>query len=139
MRFLIPFLFASAMLGQRQPVPYSHKLHAGDLKLKCAKCHPNPDPGQSMTFPKPEVCGECHKGQYDHEIKWVRVYQIPGFVDFSHRDHLTAGNTCEECHGPVAQRAQLTREVDLTMGGCMECHRVKKADIGCNYCHARQR
>ena len=118
-----------------QPVPYSHKLHAGDLRLQCSKCHPNPDPGERMTVPKPEVCGECHKGKYDHQINWVRVYQIPSFVDFSHRDHLKAGNTCEECHGPVAERAVIAKETDLTMGGCMECHRVKKAGLGCNFCH----
>ncbi|MDE3198296.1 MAG: cytochrome c3 family protein [Acidobacteriota bacterium] len=121
--------------GPRQPVPYSHKLHAGDLKLACSKCHTNPEPGDLMTYPKPEVCAECHKDKYGREIEWVPVYRIPSFVDFSHREHLKAGNTCEECHGPVAQREVIRRETDLSMGGCMECHRVKKAGIGCNYCH----
>jgi hypothetical protein len=134
--FLLTILTAVAFA--QQPVPFSHKLHAGALKLECASCHPNPDPGETMTLPEPSVCGRCHKGQYDHTITWMRVYQVPGFVDFSHREHLKAGNTCEECHGPVAQRDQLTRETDLSMGGCMECHRVKKASIGCNYCHERR-
>ena len=68
---------AMAQSAPQQPVPYSHKLHAGDLKLKCATCHPNPDPGETMTLPKPSVCGQCHAGKYDREIKWVRVYEIP--------------------------------------------------------------
>ena len=48
----IVILLAGAAFGQQQPVPYSHKLHAGDLRLKCAQCHPNPDPGEAMTLPK---------------------------------------------------------------------------------------
>jgi hypothetical protein len=134
----IALALATALFGQQQPVPFSHKLHAGAIAMKCELCHPNPDPGETMTLPSPDVCGRCHKGQYDHEIAWVRVYRIPSFVDFSHREHLHAGNTCAECHGPVAQRDQLTKEADLTMGGCMECHRVKNASIGCNYCHQQR-
>jgi hypothetical protein len=139
-RFAVLLLAALTAAAQTpapppQPVPYSHKLHAGDLKIKCATCHTNPDPGETMTLPKPAVCGQCHAGKYDHEIKWVRVYEIPSFVFFSHRTHLTAGNTCADCHGQVAQRAQLFRETDISMGGCMNCHREKKVSIDCNFCH----
>ena len=141
MRVLLLVLLATIMSAQNgppQPVPYSHKIHAGDLKLKCAICHPNPDPGETMTLPKPAVCGQCHAGKYDREIKWVRVYEVPSFVDFSHRKHIAAGNTCEECHGPVATRAVMSRETDLTMGGCMNCHREKKASIDCTFCHEQR-
>jgi hypothetical protein len=135
LKLFLLLLAAADVCAQQQPVPYSHKLHAGDLKLKCALCHPNPDPGESMTFPKPAVCGGCHAGQYDREFKWVRVYEVPGFVYFSHRTHIKAGNTCQECHGPVAARIQLTRETDRTMGGCMNCHREKKVSNDCTFCH----
>lgn len=141
MKFLLLMALASAAVAQngpQQPVPYSHQLHAGELKLKCAMCHPNPDPGESMTLPAPSVCGQCHAGKYDHPIKWVRVYQIPGFVEFSHRRHIDAKNTCEDCHGPVASRAIMARETDLSMGGCMNCHREKKASIDCTFCHEQR-
>jgi hypothetical protein len=118
-----------------QPVPYSHKIHAGDLKMKCATCHVNPDPGEMMTFPQPAVCGTCHAGKYDRPIRWVRVYEVPNFVKFSHRAHVSAKNTCEECHGPVATRQQIALETDMTMGGCMECHKQKNASLECNFCH----
>lgn len=72
------------------------------------------------------------------EIKWVRVYEIPSYVNFSHRTHVAAGNQCEECHGPVATRAQLAREGNISMGGCMECHRAKKAGLDCTYCHEQR-
>ena len=91
-----------------------------------------------MTLPKPEVCGQCHAGKYDREIRWVRVYEVPGFVNFSHRAHLAGGTTCEDCHGAVAQREQLAKEKDIAMGGCMNCHRAKKVSIDCTFCHEQQ-
>lgn len=135
---LFPAFHAAAQTGPAQPVPYSHKLHAGDLKLQCASCHTNPDPGEAMTIPQAAGCKTCHaKAPFvtsGEEIKWVRVYQVPNFVFFSHRSHIAA-NTCEDCHGPVAQRVQLAREKDLSMGSCMNCHREKKVSNDCTFCH----
>jgi Cytochrome c7 and related cytochrome c/Class III cytochrome C family len=149
-------LLASFVLAQtqtaapRQPIAYSHQLHAGTLKLKCAMCHTNPNPGEMMKFPAAAVCMQCHSAvktespeiqklaaaaKADKEIKWVRVYEIPSYVNFSHRSHLETGNKCEECHGKVPERAQLFKEGDISMGGCMNCHRLKKASIDCVYCH----
>ncbi|MDQ6676509.1 MAG: cytochrome c family protein [Acidobacteriota bacterium] len=133
-----------------QPIPFSHQEHAGNLKIKCKMCHPNPDPGEVMTLPAASVCMQCHSAiqanspairklavfaRNDREIPWARVYEIPTYVKFSHRAHLESGNTCQECHGPVEQRAQLSKEGDTSMGGCMNCHRLKKASIDCGFCH----
>ncbi len=133
-----------------QPLPFSHKVHAGAAKLPCRMCHPNPDPGDSMTIAPASVCMQCHSSiDADHPaiqklaafsksaapIPWVRVYQIPTYVSFSHRSHLKAGNACQDCHGPVATRDQLFREADISMGGCMNCHRLKKVSIDCTFCH----
>ena len=137
----------------QQPLPFSHKTHAGDMKLQCKMCHPNPDPGETMRIAPAAVCMQCHSSiktdspavqrlaafaKNDREIKWVRVYEIPSYVNFSHRTHLTAGNQCEDCHGPVATRDQLAREGNISMGGCMECHRVKKAGLDCTFCHEQR-
>jgi hypothetical protein len=136
-----------------QPLPFSHQTHAGTAKLPCKTCHPNPDPGETMRIAAPSVCMQCHSAikteslaiqklaaaaKNNSAIKWVRVYEIPSYVNFSHRTHIAAGNKCEECHGPVATRAQLAREGDISMGGCMECHRVKKAGLDCTYCHEQR-
>jgi hypothetical protein len=136
-----------------QPLPFSHKVHAGDLKLQCKMCHVNPDPGEMMTFAPASKCMSCHSTikadspaiqklaeavKANREIKWARVYQIPGYVFFSHRAHLEAGGTCVECHGPVNTREQLFRETDISMGGCMNCHRAKKASLDCTYCHEQR-
>ncbi|MEO6828258.1 MAG: cytochrome c3 family protein [Acidobacteriaceae bacterium] len=68
-------------------------------------------------------------------IPWVRLYQLPSFVSFSHKTHLLHGATCQECHGPVAERVQLYKETDISMASCVNCHRAKKASTGCNTCH----
>lgn len=68
-------------------------------------------------------------------VPWVRVYEIPSFVNFSHKTHLDAGTKCGTCHGPVATRDRLWRETDLSMGGCVSCHRAKGANTNCSTCH----
>jgi len=133
-----------------QPIPYSHKLHVGTLKLKCNMCHPNKDPGEIMGIPQASTCMQCHSSvktdspaiqkladyaKSSRQIRWARVYEIPTYVMFSHKAHLEAGNTCQECHAQVAERDQLFREADISMGGCMTCHRMKKASNDCSFCH----
>ena len=54
-------------------------------------------------------------------VPWVRVYQLPGYVWFSHKVHMKKG-ACETCHGPVAERDVLTREKPITMTACKACH-----------------
>src|ERR1700737_2658462 len=124
-----------------QPIPFSHKVHAGNLKLQCKMCHPNPDPGETMTIARPATCMQCHStiktdspaiqklaeaDKSGRAIPWVRIYTTPSFVFFSHRTHLEKANTCQDCHGSVAERDRLYREADLSWGGCMGCHRRRK-------------
>lgn len=149
--------FARSITGQdsagtapRQPIPFSHKLHAGDQGLECKMCHPNPDPGEAMSTVPPSTCMDCHASiktdspaiqqlsafaKSGRPVPWVRVYQIPSYVVFSHRAHLAKKNTCEECHDKVAEREQLRRETDLQMKGCMACHSNKKGRNDCTLCH----
>ncbi len=149
---LAPSSFADEPKGPEQPIPYSHKQHLA-LGLTCKNCHANPDPGDAMTFPATSKCMACHQtvkkdspaiqklAAFDHnkqEIPWVRVYKEPDFVFFSHKSHLNASAKCEDCHGPVAERDRLFRETDLSMAGCLNCHRKHNAGQGCDYCHDPQ-
>lgn len=133
-----------------QPIPYSHKVHAGDLELKCNTCHLNSGSGERMGFPATSVCMDCHSAiktespaiqklasfeKENRKIPWVRVYQIPSYVKFSHGAHLAAGGTCVKCHGNVKELDQLYREVEVNMASCVNCHRASKASIDCTYCH----
>ncbi len=163
MRFLLllfPALLLAVLLlaevpasAPVQPIPYSHALHAGKLQLKCAMCHENKDPGEIMGLPVAAKCMNCHRAvktdaepiqklrsffESKREVPWVPVYQIPSYVFFSHRQHTEAGNTCQECHGSVTTSEVIKRETDISMGGCMTCHREKKAALGCTSCHEQR-
>jgi Zn ribbon nucleic-acid-binding protein len=134
----------------KQPIEFNHKLHVTDQKLACASCHAETERGELVDIPDVPKCMSCHAGiaprtpaeqklaafaKQNRDVDWVRVYQIPTFVRFSHRQHAQAGAQCDVCHGPVASRVALSRERQLTMGECMSCHRETKASIDCGSCH----
>jgi Cytochrome c7 and related cytochrome c/Class III cytochrome C family len=134
-----------------QPIPYSHKKHLA-IGLRCQQCHPNPEPGDRMTFPAVSRCMGCHANiskdkapiqkladyaKSGTAIPWARVYVLPGWVYWNHRSHLEAQMTCEMCHGQVADMDVMRKATNVTtMAGCIECHRENDASTGCKYCHA---
>lgn len=134
----------------KQPIEFNHRLHVTELKQKCEACHPNADPGEMMGMPEVAACMQCHASlparsaatrklaafaRQAREVDWVRIYQIPTFVSFNHRAHIRSGASCTNCHGPVAERTQLTKEKDVSMGACINCHLANRASIDCSYCH----
>jgi hypothetical protein len=79
-------------------------------------------------------------------IEWIRVHQLPDFVYFDHRPHLTAGVACQTCHGPVETMERVTQVSSLSMGWCVNCHRDvndglikelegRSASTECGVCH----
>ncbi|MDA2923985.1 cytochrome c family protein [Acidobacteria bacterium AH-259-L09] len=133
-----------------QPVAFSHKLHM-QLGLQCRICHRSTEVAGSAGLPNVSDCMICHRGiapdrpeiqklaRYAREkksIKWLRVYQVPYYVFFSHQNHRRAGIDCSACHGKVPERDALWREKDLSMAACIECHRSHEASIECHLCHA---
>lgn len=46
----------------KQPIAFSHKLHAGDMKLDCKYCHIGVEESKSATIPSVNICMNCHKG-----------------------------------------------------------------------------
>jgi hypothetical protein len=140
----------AAVSGPEQPIAFSHKIHAGTLQMPCEFCHAESRSGQALLIPQAAKCMTCHQtvattspevqklaayAKADGAIPWIRVYELPSFVTFSHKVHLEHGNTCQECHGQVAQRDRLFRETDISMAGCINCHTAKKASVDCNTCH----
>jgi Zn ribbon nucleic-acid-binding protein len=139
-----------ALRGPQQPVPFSHKEHAGTLKMPCEYCHAMSRSGETLLIPRATFCMQCHQtiaadnpgvkklaeyAKTDRTLPWVRIYQLPSFVSFSHKVHLQHGATCEQCHGQVAQRVRLYKESDISMATCVNCHREKQASTDCSTCH----
>jgi hypothetical protein len=121
-----------------QPIPFSHKLHAGDLGLDCRYCHSSVERSTFAAVPPTQTCMNCHakvktdspllaelrhSAASDAPIAWLRVHDLPDHAYFDHAAHLTAGVGCSSCHGRVDQMVRVTQKLPLTMGWCLSCHR----------------
>jgi hypothetical protein len=121
-----------------QPVPYSHKLHAGELGIDCRYCHANIERSQEAMIPPTQACMGCHaivkkdspklaalrdSWSSGNPIAWVRVHRVADYVYFDHSVHLAAGVGCVSCHGRIDQMEVVRQDKPLNMGWCLECHR----------------
>jgi hypothetical protein len=121
-----------------QPVPYSHKLHAGELGMDCRYCHVNVERSAVASVPPTQVCMNCHTQIRPNSpllnavrqswgdgkpVPWVRVHKVPDYVYFDHSRHVTRGVGCVECHGRIDQMAIVRQVQPLSMSWCLECHR----------------
>jgi hypothetical protein len=121
-----------------QPIPFSHKLHAGDNKIACQYCHADVEKSRHASVPPVATCMNCHRvvktespliqqitKAYNENkpIEWVRVHELPDFAYFPHKTHVGAGVSCQTCHGPVETMEKVYQYGALTMGWCMECHK----------------
>lgn len=122
-----------------QPIPFSHKLHAGDMEINCAYCHTGVYKGKQAGIPSANICMNCHNTikqgspniqkiyasiEEDKPIEWVRVHNLPDLAYFNHSQHTAvAGLDCENCHGEINQMEVVQQRHSLTMGWCIDCHR----------------
>lgn len=64
---LIPRLKSYPLPGNQQgyapeqPIAFSHRLHAGDLKLACLYCHFGAEQGRHAGIPATSICMNCHR------------------------------------------------------------------------------
>jgi menaquinone reductase, multiheme cytochrome c subunit len=121
-----------------QPVPYSHKLHAGNLGMDCLYCHTTVDKSNYAAVPATETCMNCHvrvkekspklqmvRDSYasGQPIPWVKVHRLPDYVYFNHQAHVNSGVSCVSCHGRVDQMVEVRQVQPLSMAWCLDCHR----------------
>lgn len=132
-----------------QPIAFSHKQHAGMLGVACLNCHHGAEKSDVAGVPTLEACMACHAvvkkrasdGQISAEIAkltaawdskgavaWNRVHSLPRFSHFTHRAHVANGIACQECHGPVETMERLRQASSLSMGWCVNCHRLKPGE-----------
>ena len=136
--------FTDAGYRPRQPVPFSHKLHAGDMGMDCRYCHNTVERAAHAAIPPAQTCMNCHslvktdspklklvRDSYttDEPIPWVRVHQLPDYAFFDHRPHLSAGVGCSSCHGRIDQMTIVEMAKPLSMGWCLDCHRDPEPNL----------
>jgi len=144
-----PQAISSSAQKVAQPIPFSHRRH-NPPGMACDVCHVPLDGGKRMEMPGVAECMSCHRSilkenpaireltQFEKEgksLSWKRLYLLPDFVLFSHQRHLNAKVDCEVCHGPVSERDSLWQEKDISMGACVDCHKLRKAPLSCDFCH----
>src|ERR1700690_3554135 len=125
-------------VARAQPVPFSHRHHAGELGIDCRYCHTSVEKSSFAGIPPTQTCMTCHsqiwtnaemlepvRASYrtDQSLEWTRVNALPDFVYFDHSIHVAKGIGCTTCHGPIAEMPLTYRAGTLYMSWCLECHR----------------
>ncbi|MEN0109589.1 MAG: cytochrome c3 family protein [Planctomycetota bacterium] len=133
-----------------QPVPFSHKLHAGELKMDCRYCHYTVDQAAHAAVPATNTCGNCHNAQQNPDgtlaktvvhsvsvklqpvrdslatgepVLWERIHDLADYVYFNHSAHVNKGVGCVECHGRIDKMEVVYQHEPLSMSWCLDCHR----------------
>jgi hypothetical protein len=132
-----------------QPVPFSHRLHAGELKMDCRYCHYTVDKAAHAAVPATSTCLNCPSGKYSDgtapytaihsdsvkllpvresqtsgkPVEWNRIHDLADYVYFNHMAHVNAGVSCVVCHGRIDTMDVVYQEKDLSMAWCITCHR----------------
>jgi hypothetical protein len=127
-----------------QPVPYSHRLHVGQMGMDCRYCHANVEVAAKAMVPPTQVCMGCHtmvrpesarlapvraSWESGDPVEWVHIHKLPDHAYFDHSAHLAAGVGCVTCHGRVDQMEVVRMEAPLGMGWCLDCHRDPQPNL----------
>lgn len=133
----------------KQPVPFSHQLHAGQLKMDCRYCHNTVDKSSHAAVPPTGTCINCHSGAdangttpyaavhstslklapirksytTGEAVEWERIHDLADYVYFNHAAHVNRGVSCVECHGRIDRMEQVWQDKSLSMSFCLDCHR----------------
>jgi menaquinone reductase, multiheme cytochrome c subunit len=128
----------------KQPVPYSHALHVGQLGLDCRYCHNTVEKADFAAIPPTETCMNCHtsirpnseklapvreSARTGKPIEWRMVTTVPDYVYFNHSAHVNAGVSCVECHGQINRMEVVYQAQPMNMAWCLQCHRNPDSHI----------
>lgn len=135
-----------------QPIEFPHNVHVAK-KIACTEyCHESVTSGPVAGLPSVRTCMICHDAiavdrpriklitamrAQGLDLSWQRVYgyPAPAHVKFNHAPHIRAKVECATCHGNIGEQTVAQRNVDLTMGYCVNCHTARKVSIDCLTCH----
>ncbi len=125
----------------KQPVAYSHAIHAGDLGIDCRYCHNTVETAAFAAIPPTQTCMNCHAAIRSDTakmlpvrqsyatgmpIEWVKIHDLPDYVYFDHSAHVRRGVGCASCHDKMEVVSQVET---LSMGWCLDCHRAPEKHL----------
>lgn len=129
--------FIEVGYAPKQPIDYSHKLHAGQLGIDCRYCHTSVEISAVASIPSVQTCMNCHaqigtelatldalRAAWDNDtsIEWVKVHDLPDYTYFNHAAHVNVGVGCASCHGRVDRMEVVMQAEPMSMGWCLDCH-----------------
>jgi len=144
-----------------QPIAFSHRLHAGQMRIDCQYCHTGVAVSASAGIPPASTCMNCHTvarknrpeiiklakfNEQGTALPWKRVHRVPDYAYFNHSVHVNKGIDCANCHGAVENMDVLSQVSQFTMAACLDCHRrapeilsavpgIQKGPDNCGACH----
>ena len=136
--------------GAKQPIPFSHRVHAKEKQISCFLCHPEAQSASRAGIPPLETCMLCHKRilvaypaireltnlyETNKPVVWNRVNYLSDYAYFDHEAHIRESVDCSECHGDVREMDRVTPAKKFNMGFCVQCHRDNEASRDCMICH----
>ena len=132
-----------------QPIAFPHERHT-ENDIDCAFCHEQFDRHAFAGMPRTETCAACHEAmpqddpeiqklmgyiEREEQIPWVRLYQVPQYTYFTHKWHVRADLSCDECHGDIGNSVRAVRHINIEMAWCLDCHEQRQAPVDCLTCH----
>ncbi|MBI3880185.1 MAG: ammonia-forming cytochrome c nitrite reductase subunit c552 [Verrucomicrobia bacterium] len=122
----------------KQPVAFSHAIHADQLGLDCRYCHSTVEKSAHSNVPATSTCMNCHNQVLKEDpklalvresfesgkpIPWVWIHKTPDYVYFNHSVHVNRGVSCVHCHGRIDKMDEVYHAKPLSMAFCLDCHR----------------
>ncbi len=136
--------FTHVGYAPEQPVPFSHKVHVGEIGMDCQYCHNNVFDAALANIPPTQTCMTCHEQiasdsenltpvfdswESGNPIEWIKVHNLPDYAVFNHSAHVNVGVGCESCHGRVDRMDVVFQSEPLSMSWCMDCHREPEQHV----------
>lgn len=139
-----------------QPIAFPHDIHADTFGMDCMYCHFSAERSVDAGMPPVATCTGCHRfipgaqnpgevakvidyATRGEAIPWVRVYKVADHVRFPHMRHISAGLSCQECHGQVETMGAIEEHDPVwpgaDMGMCVQCHVERGVSRDCAVCH----
>ena len=123
----------------KQPVPFSHKLHAGQLKLDCRYCHNTVEKTGHAAVPPTATCGNCHGGNRTKEGATLGIIRGESPLLEPVRNSLESSNFGKTDGDPIQWErvhdlpdfVYFNHSAHITAGvSCVSCHgRVDKMEV----------
>jgi hypothetical protein len=139
------YVYPHQNIGPKQPIYFSHRVHANVKGISCRFCHPFVEQSTNPGIPAVGKCLFCHsyivtkhpqivnlRSYFDTKtpIPWVKLMYIPDHCKFNHQPHIKKQIDCTECHGEVKKMDRIY-PIDYKMGFCIECHKARNAQLDC--------